>query len=266
MNLFSYEYWKGVLEMQRVLVTAGATGIGYALAEQFSDAGYQIWIVDISKEALEKCPKNWEQTELDVSDENAMVGLFTEIKNKWGGLDVLCANAGTAGPTELIEDQGVSAFKNCLDVNLIGAFLSVKGCLPIMKKQGKGAIIFTSSTAGLYGFPYRSPYSASKWAIHGLMKTVAMEAGSFGIRANAIAPGCVEGDRINRVIEREAVKKNTQADIVRQAYKAGTSLNTFIEARDIAAMAVFLASEAARLVSGQIIAVDGHTENPDPKI
>jgi NAD(P)-dependent dehydrogenase (short-subunit alcohol dehydrogenase family) len=85
-----------------------------------------------------------------------MVGLFTEIKNKWGGLDVLCANAGTAGPTELIEDQGVSAFKNCLDVNLIGAFLSVKGCLPIMKKQGKGAIIFTSSTAGLYGFPYRS--------------------------------------------------------------------------------------------------------------
>ena len=135
-----------------------------------------------------------------------------------------------------------------------------------MKKQGRGAIIFTSSTAGLYGFPYRSPYSASKWAIHGLMKTVAMEAGSFGIRANAIAPGCVEGDRINGVIEREAIQKNTKADIVRQAYKASTSLNTFIEARDIAAMAVFLASEAARLVSGQIIAVDGHTENPDPKM
>ena len=135
-----------------------------------------------------------------------------------------------------------------------------------MKKQGKGAIIFTSSTAGLYGFPYRSPYAASKWAIHGLMKTVAMEAGSFGVRANAIAPGCVEGDRINGVIEKEAIKKNTQADIVRQAYKAGTSLKTFIEAKDIAAMAVFLASDAARLVSGQIIAVDGHTENPDPKI
>ena len=136
----------------------------------------------------------------------------------------------------------------------------------MMKKQGEGAIIFTSSTAGLYGFPYRSPYSASKWAIHGLMKTVAMEAGSFGIRANAIAPGCVEGDRINGVIEREAAQKNTTSDIVRQAYKAGTSLNTFIEAKDIAAMAVFLASESAQLVSGQIIAVDGHTENPDPKI
>ena len=252
--------------MQKVLITAGASGIGYALAEAFYAEGYKVWVIDISEEDLTKCPKNWEQTKLDVSDENAMMDLFNEIKNKWGGLDVLCANAGTAGPTELVEDQGVSAFKNCLDVNLIGAFLSAKGCLPIMKKQGRGTIIFTSSTAGLYGFPYRSPYSASKWAIHGLMKTVAMEAGSFGIRANAIAPGCVEGDRINGVIEREAIQKNTKADIVRQAYKAGTSLNTFIEARDIAAMAVFLASEAARLVSGQIIAVDGHTENPDPKI
>mgnify|MGYP001288524732 FL=1 len=252
--------------MQKVLITAGASGIGYALAEAFYAEGYKVWVIDISEEDLTKCPKNWEQTKLDVSDENAMMELFNEIKNKWGGLDVVCANAGTAGPTELVEDQGVSAFKNCLDVNLIGAFLSVKGCLPIMKKQCRGAIIFTSSTAGLYGFPYRSPYSASKWAIHGLMKTVAMEAGSFGIRANAIAPGCVEGDRINGVIEREAIQKNTKADIVRQAYKAGTSLNTFIEARDIAAMAVFLASEAARLVSGQIIAVDGHTENPDPKM
>ena len=252
--------------MQRVLVTAGASGIGYALAEAFYAEGYKVWIIDVSENDLKKCPKNWKQTKLDVSDENAMGDLFSTINNKWGGLDVLCANAGTAGTTELIEDQDLLAFRKCLDVNLIGAFLSVKGCLPMMKKQGKGAIIFTSSTAGLYGFPYRSPYSASKWAIHGLMKTVAMEAGSFGIRANAIAPGCVEGDRINGVIEREAAQKNTTSDIVRQAYKAGTSLNTFIEAKDIAAMAVFLASESAQLVSGQIIAVDGHTENPDPKI
>ena len=173
--------------MQRVLVTAGASGIGYALAEAFYAEGYKVWIIDVSENDLKKCPKNWKQTKLDVSDENAMGDLFSTINNEWGGLDVLCANAGTAGATELIEDQDLLAFRKCLDVNLIGAFLSVKGCLPMMKKQGKGAIIFTSSTAGLYGFPYRSPYSASKWAIHGLMKTVAMEAGSFGIRANAIA-------------------------------------------------------------------------------
>ena len=162
--------------MQRVLVTAGASGIGYALAEAFYAEGYKVWIIDVSENDLKKCPKNWKQTKLDVSDENAMGDLFSTINNEWGGLDVLCANAGTAGATELIEDQDLLAFRKCLDVNLIGAFLSVKGCLPMMKKQGKGAIIFTSSTAGLYGFPYRSPYSASKWAIHGLMKTVAMEA------------------------------------------------------------------------------------------
>ena len=252
--------------MQKVLITAGATGIGYTLAEQFSDAGYQIWIIDISKEDLKKCPKEWERSNLDVCDENAMSSLFKNIDEKWAGLDVLCANAGTAGKTALIEHQETKAFRKCVDVNLTGAFLSVKGSLPIMKKQKKGSIIFTSSTAGFNGFPYRSPYSASKWAIHGFMKTLAMEAGPFGIRANAIAPGCVEGARIDAVIEREAAKKKTSPDVIREAYKSGTSLKTFVNAMDIASMALFLASDRASRISGQVIAVDGHTENPDPKI
>ena len=252
--------------MRKVLISAGASGIGYTLAERFSDAGYQIWIIDISKEALKKCPKDWEQSNLDICDANAMSSLFDEINEKWAGLEVLCANAGTSGSTALIEDQDTEAFRRCLDVNLTGAFLSVKGSLPIMKKQKKGAIIFTSSTAGLNGFPYRSPYSASKWAIHGFMKTLAMEAGPFGIRTNVIAPGCVEGARIEAVIEREAAKKNTTPDVIREAYKSGTSLQTFVDAQDIASMALFLASDQARRISGQVIAVDGHTENPDPKI
>ena len=252
--------------MQKVLITAGATGIGYTLAEQFSHAGYQIWIVDISKEDLKKCPKEWERSNLDVCDENAMSSLFKNIDEKWAGLDVLCANAGIAGKTALIEHQETKAFRKCVDVNLTGAFLSVKGSLPIMKKQKKGSIIFTSSTAGFNGFPYRSPYSASKWAIHGFMKTLAMEAGPFGIRANAIAPGCVEGARIDAVIEREATTKKTTSDIIREAYKSGTSLKTFVNAEDIASMALFLASDQAIRISGQVIAVDGHTENPDPKI
>ena len=252
--------------MRKVLISAGASGIGYTIAERFSDAGHQIWIIDISREALKKCPKDWEKSNLDVCDENAMSALFDKINEKWAGLDVVCANAGTAGSTALIEDQDTEAFRRCLDVNLTGAFLSVKGSLPIMKKQKNGAIIFTSSTAGLNGFPYRSPYSASKWAIHGFMKTLAMEAGPFGIRANAIAPGCVEGARIEAVIEREAVTKNTTPDIIREAYKLGTSLQTFVDAQDIASMALFLASDQASRISGQVIAVDGHTENPDPKI
>ena len=252
--------------MQKVLITAGASGIGYALAEAFYTADYKIWIIDVSEEDLKKCPKDWEKSNIDVCDENAMSAVFKKINDKWAGLDVLCANAGTAGSTALIEDQDAEAFRNCLNVNLTGAFLSVKGSLPIMKKQKKGTIIFTSSTAGLNGFPYRSPYSASKWGIHGFMKTLAMEAGPFGIRANAIAPGCVEGARIDAVIDREAAKKKTTSDVIREAYKSGTSLKTFVDAEDIASMALFLASDQASRISGQVIAVDGHTENPDPKI
>ena len=252
--------------MQKVLITAGASGIGYALAETFYAADYKVWIIDVSEKDLKKCPKDWEQSNINVCDENAMSALFKKINDKWAGLDVLCANAGVAGSTALIEYQDAEAFRNCLNVNLIGAFLSVKGSLPIMKKQKKGTIIFTSSTAGLNGFPYRSPYSASKWGIHGFMKTLAMEAGPFGIRANAIAPGCVEGARIDAVIEKEAAKKKTTSDVIREAYKSGTSLKTFVNAEDIASMALFLASEQASRISGQVIAVDGHTENPDPKI
>ena len=252
--------------MQKVLITAGASGIGYALAERFYAADYKVWIIDVSEKDLKKCPKDWEQSNIDVCDENAMSALFKKINDKWARLDVLCANAGVAGSTALIEDQDAEAFRKCLNVNLIGAFLSVKGSLPIMKKQKKGTIIFTSSTAGLNGFPYRSPYSASKWGIHGFMKTLAMEAGPFGIRANAIAPGCVEGARIDAVIEKEAAKKKTTSGVIREAYKSGTSLKTFVNAEDIASMALFLASEQASRISGQVIAVDGHTENPDPKI
>ena len=126
--------------------------------------------------------------------------------------------------------------------------------------------MLTSSTAGLYGYPNRAPYAAAKWAVIGLMKTLAMELGPFGIRANAICPGSVEGPRMEGVLEREAAAKGMTRDQVYEGYASGTSMRSFVEARDVADMAVFLTSERARLVSGQVIAVDGHTENPDPKV
>ena len=135
-----------------------------------------------------------------------------------------------------------------------------------MKAQGSGVILLTSSTAGIYGFPNRAPYAASKWAINGFMKTLAMELGPFGIRVNSICPGSVEGPRIEAVLEKEAAIKGTTRDAIYKGYADGTSMKSFVTAYDIANMAVFLASPGARLVSGQIISVDGHTENPDPKV
>lgn len=253
------------LPPKTVLITAGASGIGRAMAEAFAATGAAIWVVDTHAQALATCPETWRQTRLSVTDPDAMSVLFDDIAKAWGHLDVLCANAGIAGQTAAVEDQELAQFRACVAVNLDGAFLACKGALPLMKAARSGAIIFTSSTAGLYGYPYRAPYAAAKWAIHGLMKTVAMEAGPFGIRANVIAPGSVEGPRMDGVISREAAAKGVSPQAIRDGYAAGTSLRTFVRAEDVAAMAVFLASNAASRISGQIIAVDGHTENPDPK-
>ncbi len=250
----------------RVLITAGASGIGRAMGEAFAATGALVWVTDIDDAALATVPETWRRDRVDASDPQAMADLFDRIHDVWGGLETVCANAGTAGPTALIEDQPHEAFQACLSVNIGGAYLAAKGALPLMKPAGRGCILFTSSTGGLFGFPYRAPYAAAKWAINGLMKTVAMEAGPFGIRANSIAPGCVEGPRIEGVITREAAAKGTTPAQVRRAYEAGTSLRTFVTAEDIAAMAVFLASPAGARISGQVMAVDGHTENPDPKV
>lgn len=247
--------------MKRVLITAGASGIGRAMAEAFSGAGYTVWVTDIDKSALATCPVEWHCLEADVCDETAMRDIAAEV----GALDALCANAGIAGPTAFVEDVALSDWKKCVSVNLEGAFLAAKHTIPAMKRTGKGSIVLTSSTAGLFGYPNRAPYAAAKWAVIGLMKTLAMELGPFGIRANAICPGAVEGPRMEGVLAREAAAKNMTRDQVYQGYASGTSMRRFVEARDVADMALFLASDAARLVSGQVIAVDGHTENPDPK-
>ncbi|OCC03077.1 3-oxoacyl-[acyl-carrier-protein] reductase [Labrys sp. WJW] len=250
---------------KRVLITAGGSGIGRAMAEAFHKAEARVWVVDIDADALASCPPTWEREQLDVCDEAAVEALFARLRAAWGGLDTLCANAGIAGPTAPIETIEVADWRHCLAVNLEGPFLFAKHATPLMKAQRSGAIILTSSTAGIFGYPNRAPYSASKWAINGLMKTLAMELGPFGIRANSICPGAVEGPRMEAVMAREAAAKGTTRDTIYRGYAGGTSMRSFVGAEDIAAMALFLASDAARLVSGQVIAVDGHTENPDPK-
>ena len=248
--------------MKRVLITAGASGIGKAMAERFAAADHEVWVTDVDAKALAACPPEWRVFEANAGDEAAMAHVFGEM----GGLDVLCANAGIAGPTAAVEDVALEDWRACVSVNLEGAFLAAKYAAPLMKRAGRGAMVLTSSTAGIYGYPNRAPYAAAKWAVIGLMKTLAMELGPHGIRANAICPGAVEGPRMEAVLEREAAVKGMTRDQVYAGYASGTSMRSFVEARDVAEMALFLASDAARLVSGQVIAVDGHTENPDPKV
>jgi len=248
--------------VSRVFITAGASGIGLAMAQAFDAAGHDVWVTDVDPVALKALPGSVTGRHCDATDAQRMAGVMAEA----GTLDVLCANAGIAGPTARIEDVDLDDWRSCVSVNLEGAFLATKYAIGPMKAAGRGAVIFTASTAGIFGYPNRAPYAAAKWAIIGLMKTVAMEAGPFGVRANAICPGAVEGPRMEGVLEREAAAKGMTRKQVYEGYASGTSMRTFVEARDIADMAVFLATGAARRVSGQVIAVDGHTENPDPRL
>lgn len=236
------------------------------MAEGFAAAGHQVWVTDVNADSLSDLPAGWQASVVDAADEDSVAALFAEVREQWGGLDVLCANAGIAGPTALIEDIALEDWRKCVSVNLEGCFLAAKYAAPLMKAARAGSIIVTSSTAGQYGYPNRAPYASAKWAVIGLMKTLAMELGPYGVRANAICPGAVEGPRMEGVLEREAAAKGMSRDQVYEGYASGTSMRSFVEARDIANMAVFLGSDAARLVSGQVIAVDGHTENPDPKV
>ena len=196
----------------------------------------------------------------DVRDEAQMAAFFERVEVAWGGVDVVCANAGTGGPAGRIEELDYQAWQDCVGVNLFGAFLTCRWAAKVMKAQGSGVIAITSSTSGMFGVPYRSPYVAAKWGLVGLMKTLAMELGPFGVRVNAIAPGAVEGPRMERVLQMEAAADGRDIEDVRALYAEGTSMRTWVTGQDIAEMVGFLASDAASKVSGQVMAVDGHTE------
>ncbi|MEE8502141.1 MAG: SDR family oxidoreductase [Kiloniellales bacterium] len=248
----------------RVIITAGGAGIGRATARAFHAAGARVHICDVDAATLADAQAELPGlgvSEADVSDPDQVDRLFDAALDALGGLDVLVNNAGIAGPTALLEDCEPAEWRRTLAVNLDGQFYCLRRAIPALKAAGGGAIVNLASTAGLYGYPRRGPYVASKWAIVGLTKSLAIELGPSGIRVNAICPGSIEGPRMDRVIAAEAAATGSSEEEVRQAYMRNTSMRCFIDAEDIANMAVFLCSPAGAKVSGQALAVDGHTES-----
>lgn len=250
-------------DKKTVLITAGGSGIGLQMARRFLSDGYQVAVTDVDETALGKAQQALPALICflaDAADENAMRSVTADLDQRWPSLDVVMANAGSAGPTAFIEEVALEDWRRCLSVNLDGAFLVGRYAARRMKAQAHGVLTLTSSTAGLFGYPCRSPYAAAKWGIIGMMKTMAMELGPFGIRVNAICPGAVDGGRMDRVIANEAkARKINEADL-RAGYADCVSLRRFVDADDIADMALFLASDMAKNVSGMAMAVDGHTE------
>lgn len=249
---------------QRVVITGGAAGIGLALARRFAERGDRVAVCDADGEAVAALPETLPGViagRADVTSEPQMQDFLGHVGERWGGADVVCANAGTGGPAGRIEDLDYDAWTACVGVNLFGAFLTCRWAAGHMRAQGSGAIILTSSTSGLFGVPCRSPYVAAKWGLVGLMKTLAMELGPAGVRVNAIAPGAVEGPRMDRVVAMEAAASGKTEAAVRTQYVEGASLRSWVSADDVADTALFLASPAAGRISGQVLAVDGHTES-----
>lgn len=248
---------------KRVLVTAGAGGIGRAIATTFADAGARVHICDVDREALASFAKERPAitaTYADVSNLADVDRLFDDVRKHLGGLDVLVNNAGIAGPTGRIEDIRVEDWERCIAIDLNGLFYCTRLAMPMIKAAGGGSIISLSSAAGRLGFPLRSPYAAAKWGVVGFTASLAIEAGQDGVRVNCIQPGVVEGDRIDRVAAAKAEAFGITVDEMKQRMVENVSMRTMVSAQDIANMALFLASDAGRHVSGQALSVCGNLE------
>ena len=251
----------------RVIITAGAAGIGRAIAEAFLADGARVAVCDIDEQTLADfadAHPNAIAEKMDVARENEVDDFFDHLVKKWGGADVVCANAGIGGPAGPTESIAFADWQKTLAVNLDGAFLTARRAARIFQSQKSGALIFTASTSGLFGHPMRSPYASAKWGVIGLMKTMAMELGPCGVRVNAICPGAVEGERMERILAAEASARKTTTEDMRRVYAKGTSLRRWVTPADVANLAVFLASPSAKNITGQTLAVDGNTESFSP--
>jgi NAD(P)-dependent dehydrogenase (short-subunit alcohol dehydrogenase family) len=248
---------------QRVMITAAAAGIGRSIAKAFAAEGAKVHVCDVDEKALASFREEFPEiaaTHVNVRSEGEIDAWFDDALEDLGGLDVLVNNAGIKGPTAPVDDIDYADWRECIEVCLDSHFLCARRAAPVMKAQGSGSIINLSSNAGQYGFGNRTPYAAAKWAVIGLTKSLAIELGPHNVRCNAICPGAVRGQRINRVIQGEADLRGVAFDIVAREMVNNQSIARFVEPGEVADLCVFLASPQAAMINGQDIAIDGHIE------
>ncbi len=246
---------------QKVLVTAGAAGIGLAIARAFAATGAKVFVADIDATALARLARespDIHSSACDLSVRSEIERMVPEAIAALGGLDVLVNNAGIGGPTAAVADLDPEAWESVMRVNLSCTFNVTRLAIPHLRKSKAASIIVMSSAAGRFGYANRSAYSTSKWGLIGFTKTLALELGAYGIRANAILPGAVAGPRMERVLEGRAKLSGRTLDEERMAGLAMQSIKTLVEPTDVAALAVFLASEAGRAISGQMLPIDNN--------
>ncbi|WP_409302427.1 SDR family oxidoreductase [Pseudomonas sp. KCJK8993] len=247
----------------RVMISGGAAGIGEVLARAYLEAGAQVHVCDVSEAALAAFRDRHPQalaSRADVGDPQQIEALFQLQVQRFGGLDVLVNNAGIAGPTAGIDAVSDADWQRTIDINLTAQYRFAHHAVPLLKASSNAHLLHIASVAGRLGYAWRTPYAATKWAIVGLMKSLAAELGASDIRVNALLPGIVEGPRMEAVIQARAEQTGIPVAQMREQYLDKISLKRMVSAEDVAAMALFLCSPAARNVTGQAISVDGNVE------
>ena len=257
------------LQNKKIIISAGAAGIGWATTKVCVAKGALIYLCDIDQKAINKVKKHplYNKrifvSKTDASNETQVMDFFNKIKKKFRNLDALINNVGIEGPTRPIEKLNSNEWENTLHVNVNSHFYFTKQAIPLLKKSKNTSIINISSVAGIMGYPLRSPYAASKWAVVGVTKTLAMELGRYKIRVNAICPGTIKGDRMKRVIRDKAKFEKISPKTIENDFISMASMKSWINPEDIGNMCAHLISNEANKVSGQVIAVDGNCERMD---
>lgn len=243
----------------KVLITAGASGIGLEIARAFVDGGANVFACDIDEAALDRARSELSGLQTgrcDVGEEAEVEAMVADAAARLGGIDVLVNNAGIGGPTKSVQDLAPDDWEAVLRINLTGTFNVTRHAIPHLIRSGDGVIINMASAAGRFGYPNRSPYAVTKWGLIGFTKTLSMELGEHDIRVNAIAPGAVDGERIQRVFKGRAEATGKSMEEVIEGSMANQSIKRLVQPSEIGALAVFLASDAAKSISGQVLPID----------
>lgn len=254
------DYWGA----RRAIVTAGASGIGLAIARALHAAGATVWICDIADDQLaaaESAMPGLVARSCDVSDGAAVDAFVADAAAAMGGIDIVVNNAGIAGPAAPLHELDFEAWKRTFDVNVHGQFHVARATIPHLKATGRGgSMVCMASVAGKYAFPLRSPYAASKAAVISLARCLSVELGPDQIRVNAIAPGVVAGDRIRRVFTDRAEKKGISYDEMQELALRAVSMKTMVEQDEIADLVMYLCGPSGRPITGQCVSICGGLE------
>lgn len=246
----------------RVMISAGANGIGLEIARAFVREGARVHVCDVDAAALGRLRETDPAigaTACDVSDRAQVRRFFDEGLAKLGGLDCLVNNAGIAGPTGKVEEIDPAEWDRCIAIDLTGQFNCVRLAVPHLRRSSNASVMNVSSLAGRLGFALRTPYAAAKWGVIGLTKSLAIELGDARIRVNALLPGVVSGERQQRVLTAKAQARGISYEAMEKLALSFTSLKEYVTPQQLADYVVFVASPLGRTISGQALSVCGDT-------